>query len=118
MRLKRSCYPMPKCLKCGKEINSIINIQSGYMEYVLKVGENGDYDYTTPELPFESDGSMNDFRCPECNGSLFPDSQDDAVAFLNGEIQARYDEKEDRVVIEKRNEIAQQENKHGGREEK
>jgi predicted RNA-binding Zn-ribbon protein involved in translation (DUF1610 family) len=97
---------MPKCPRCGKEIDSITNIQSGYMEYVLKVDENGDHDYTTPELPFTPDDSLNDFCCPECNLSLFPDDEENAVAFLRGEIEARYDEKEDRVVIEKRNEIA------------
>ena len=71
------------------------------MEYVLKVDdENGDYDYESSNDGFTTDGSLNDFRCPECNGSLFPDSQDDAVAFLNGVIEAKYDEKEDRVVIE------------------
>lgn len=29
---------MPKCPRCGKGIDSIINVQSGCMEYVLKVG--------------------------------------------------------------------------------
>jgi DNA-directed RNA polymerase subunit M/transcription elongation factor TFIIS len=97
---------MPKCPKCGKEINSITNVQSGYMAYALKVNdENGDYDYDSEEPDFTTDDSLNDFRCPECNESLFPDSEGDAVAFLRGEIEARYDEEKDCVVIEKRNEI-------------
>ena len=101
--MKKSCYPMPRCPRCGKEIDSITNVQSGYMEYVLKIDENGDYDYDSSEGGFSTDDSLNDFRCPECNGSLFPDSEGDAVAFLKGEIEARYGEKEDCVVIEKRN---------------
>ena len=67
--------------------------------------QNGDYDYDSSDGGFSTDDTLNDFRCPECNDSLFPDSEDDAVeAFLRGEIEARYDEKEDCVVIEKRNE--------------
>lgn len=90
---------MPKCPRCGKGIDSIINVQSGCMEYVLKVGKNGDYDYATPNDPFRTDDSLNDFCCPECNLSLFPDDQENAAAFLRGEIEARYDEREMRVVV-------------------
>ena len=58
--MKKSCYPMPKCPRCGKEIDSITNVQSGYMEYVLKIDENGDYDYDSSDGGFSTDDMLND----------------------------------------------------------
>jgi predicted RNA-binding Zn-ribbon protein involved in translation (DUF1610 family) len=96
---------MPRCPRCGKEIDSILNVQSGYMEYVLKIDKkNGDYDYQSSNDGFTTDDSLNDFCCPECHLSLFPDSEEDAIAFLRGEVEARYDENEMRVLVVERKE--------------
>jgi hypothetical protein len=85
---------MPKCPRCGKEIDKIYNVQSGYMVYTL----DKDGNYVT-DSGFESDGTMDDFCCPQCNLSLFPDSEENAIAFLNGKIEVKYDEEQMRVVV-------------------
>jgi predicted RNA-binding Zn-ribbon protein involved in translation (DUF1610 family) len=68
---------MAKCPKCGKVINYLINVESGWASYRFD-GENYEYE------DFEADGSVNLFECPEC-GEVIAESQDEASEFLKGE---------------------------------
>jgi hypothetical protein len=65
---------MPKCPKCGKIINYLINVVSGWKNYIFD-GKNYEED------KFESDGVLNIWVCPECEEELF-DSEEEAIEFL------------------------------------
>jgi hypothetical protein len=70
---------MPKCPKCGKEINCLIVHALDWEEYEVRLDEKGELEW----VPL--DGWASDFApiylCPECNGLLFV-SEKDATGFL------------------------------------
>ncbi len=72
---------MPKCPKCGKEIDCLRNFQSGENAYDFYV-EDGDTHYELDE--FQPDNNINDYECPECSETLFTD-EEEARKFLLGE---------------------------------
>lgn len=69
---------MPKCPKCGTEIEYLNNWESGEMGY--KLFPNGDYE----GMEFTTDGGTNEYVCPECKKTLFT-NETDALEFLKGE---------------------------------
>jgi len=69
---------MPKCPKCKEKINTLINVQSGFIYWTM----NKKADYTGSINDFNTDDSVNEWCCPECNETLFNDEQD-AIDFLN-----------------------------------
>lgn len=71
---------MAICPKCKKEIEELINIQSGWNSYKMSVnGYNFYADYD--EIEFNVDDNVNDFNCPKCDTTLFT-SEDKAIGFL------------------------------------
>jgi phage FluMu protein Com len=66
---------MPKCPKCGKVINYLINVVSGWKNYIFD-GRNYE------EGEFEPDGVLNFWVCPECKEELLFDSEEEAIKFL------------------------------------
>ena len=69
---------MNKCPKCKKEINKLVNYQSGENKYILD--DDGDCFFKE----FQEDGKINEYECPECNKVLFNDDRK-ARSFLEGE---------------------------------
>ena len=70
-----------KCPKCNEEINTLINTESGEMEYSLSIDCQGDIEWS--QINFYGVDS-NEFVCPKCGQMLFA-NQEDAIAFLKGE---------------------------------
>jgi len=75
---------MPKCPKCGKEIDYLRDFSPVWCEYNLRIGENGEeyYEFVDDSLPM--DNINDEYECPECSEVLFK-NHDDAVKFLRGE---------------------------------
>ena len=70
---------MPKCPKCGKEID---HLRSFLPIYDLTVDENGKKHY---EFIEDSPVAIKEhYTCPECRTVLFTD-EEEAVKFLRGE---------------------------------
>lgn len=67
---------MPKCPRCGKEIDRLINVQSGLISWEMFA--DGRYD----DQEIEPYGEINEWDCPECSEPLFY-NEDEAIAFLN-----------------------------------
>jgi predicted RNA-binding Zn-ribbon protein involved in translation (DUF1610 family) len=71
---------MPKCPKCGEEIDRLYYKVVDYGTVWLK--ENGELDW---ELASETYGdeqkSACEFKCPKCHAVIF-DDEDEAVEFL------------------------------------
>jgi len=70
---------MPKCPKCGKEIDYLTDFI--LEEYKLTIDENGSAYH---ELVNDSD----EYQCPKCAAILFRD-EEDAVKFLKSETLAK-----------------------------
>ena len=66
---------MSKCSECGEEIDHLVNVESGAMDYRF----NPDGSYEAGE--FLSDGGRNEYFCPECQETLFT-NETDALEFL------------------------------------
>ena len=71
---------MPKCPKCGKVINWLINVESGWASYRF---DGNYYSYNYEFEDFEADGSVNYFECPEC-GEVIAQTEEEAREFLKG----------------------------------
>jgi transcription initiation factor IIE alpha subunit len=72
---------MPKCPKCGKEIDFLKNYESNAtLEYNLSLDIEGEPQYEYVDTLFAGDSV---FACPECGEDLFS-NEEDAVAFLQG----------------------------------
>ena len=71
---------MAKCPKCGGEIDSLVNVQSGYNFYDFNLGDNGEVLYESRD-EFEADGKVNEWQCPKCREVLFTD-EGEAIKFL------------------------------------
>ena len=72
---------MPKCPKCGAEVDCLINIQDVWEEFRFWIDEDGDVNYEDMD---SWDGDLNEFKCPSCSEVLFED-EGEAEAFLKGE---------------------------------
>lgn len=70
-----------RCPKCGKAIKTLENVQSGTATWTMN--NKGGYNQDT--MLFDSDGSINDWICPECNEALFT-NEEEAINFLQGGI--------------------------------
>jgi DNA-directed RNA polymerase subunit RPC12/RpoP len=74
---------MPKCPKCGKEIDFLENYQYptvDYYHFYLDSEGNPQYEYMDG---FSSKDDEGDYYCPECGEKLF-DNEEDAIKFLKG----------------------------------
>jgi len=73
---------MPKCPKCGKEIDYLRDFSPVWQEYKLTIDKNGDADYEFVDNTTSMDfGDI--YECPECGEVLFTD-EEEAVKFLRG----------------------------------
>ena len=70
---------MPKCPKCGKEIDYLREFMSE--EFKLTVDENGYVHYDLVDASVLNRG--DEYKCPECGEVLFTD-EEEAVKFLKG----------------------------------
>jgi hypothetical protein len=72
---------LPKCPRCGKEIDYLINVCEETAKYVFSFdgGKGCDY-YFDDSWP----GDWSVFQCPECDEELFT-NEEDAKKFLKGE---------------------------------
>jgi DNA-directed RNA polymerase subunit RPC12/RpoP len=68
---------MALCSYCGKEINTLLNVQSG--TYAWQMDKDGEYETEG----FEDDGGTNVWECPEC-GKEITKTEEEAIAFLKG----------------------------------
>jgi len=74
---------MPKCPKCGAEIDYLIAYTMNVAEEdIFRVDKNGDVEYE--EVGFDYWGTDTSFNCPECGAQLFR-REEDAKKFLLGE---------------------------------
>lgn len=76
-------FDMPKCPKCGKEIDYLRDFFPIWQEYKMTIDENGNAYY---ELVDDSllTNSGDEYKCPKCSAVLFRDEKE-AVKFLRGE---------------------------------
>ena len=76
---------MPKCPKCGKEIDHLVDFSPVWQEYEMTISKNGDaqYDLIDDSIPM---GTDDEYVCPECSEVLFT-SEEDAINFLKGNIK-------------------------------
>jgi uncharacterized protein with PIN domain len=72
------------CPECNEEIDSLRNIQTGTMEYRLKLDVQGDIQYETCEFELDAGVNVNEYWCPECEAVLFTD-ESKAIDFLKGD---------------------------------
>ena len=72
---------MPKCPKCGEEIDHLINVCSAWKLY--RFYSNGSYEWID-----DVSGDVNEYECPECNEVLFTDEAE-AQKFLKRRMRAR-----------------------------
>jgi predicted RNA-binding Zn-ribbon protein involved in translation (DUF1610 family) len=71
-----------KCPKCGKEIDTLNNVQSGTASWTMCLDSNGDTDYEQDRHEFFiSDDQQNDWNCPNC-GHIIATDEEDAIKFL------------------------------------
>ena len=78
---------MPRCPKCGKEIDHLRDFSAIWQEYNLTVDKDGvmHYEFIDASLPVDID---DEYQCPECSEVLFND-EEEAVKFLKGETLAK-----------------------------
>jgi len=67
-----------KCPRCGADINTLFNLQSGVIYY--EMDKSGNYENLDR---FDADNDFNVWLCPECYGTI-THNEEDAIAFLNG----------------------------------
>ena len=75
---------MPKCPKCGKEIDYLVDYSPAWQKYEMRIDKNGDahYEFVDDSLPIDT--IDDEYECPECGEVLFTD-EEEAVKFLRGE---------------------------------
>jgi len=78
---------MPRCPKCGKEIDYLRDFSPVWQEYKMIIDENGDahYELIDNEIPMDIG---DEYQCPKCEEVLFRD-EEEAVRFLRGEPSAK-----------------------------
>lgn len=78
---------MPKCPKCGKEIDHLVYYAYELQRANLWVFEDGESEYSTWDSLGETKGDP-DYECPECGEVLFH-NEDEAINFLRGKKVAK-----------------------------
>jgi len=78
---------MPRCPKCGKEIDHLKDFSPVWQEYKMTIDENGNahYEFVDNSTPMDTG---DEYECPECEEVLFRD-EEEAVRFLRGETLAK-----------------------------
>ena len=81
---------MPKCPKCGKEIDYLVDYSPAWQKYEMRIDKNGDahYEFVDDSLPIDT--IDDEYECPECGEVLFTD-EEEAVKFLRGETSEKRD---------------------------
>jgi len=75
---------MPKCPKCGKEIDYLRDFSPVWEEYKLTINENGVVHCEFVDGGIPMDDKDDEYECPECHEVLFTDVED-AIKFLKGD---------------------------------
>ena len=70
---------MARCPSCKEEIDCLDNYSRGTVSYTFTADSKDNYDYSNEE--FESDGTANNYVCPEC-GEIVATDHDKAVEIL------------------------------------
>jgi len=74
---------MPKCPKCGAEIDYLIAYVTNVAEEdIFRVDKDGNAEYEEVDVDYW--GVETSFSCPECRETLFT-HEEDAKNFLKGE---------------------------------
>jgi hypothetical protein len=71
---------MPKCPKCGEEIDHLHYYAYELQKADFDVFDNGDFEYNSWDSLCDVKGEP-EYCCPECSATLFR-SQDEAIKFL------------------------------------
>jgi hypothetical protein len=71
---------MPRCPKCGKEIDSLKHYQTCLVKWDFYIDENVNEYFENEDM---LDGWDSKWACPECDETLFFDIED-AINFLKG----------------------------------
>lgn len=73
---------MAQCPHCHREINTLVNTQTGWGRWTVYKHRNGIGMDDHPD--FESDGIVNQWECSSC-GEVLDEikTNEDAIAFLN-----------------------------------
>ena len=74
---------MPRCPKCGKEIDHLVDYSPVWEEYELRVDTNGNVHWEFMNNSVPMDAKDDEYECPECHKVLFTDAED-AINFLKG----------------------------------
>lgn len=74
---------MPKCHKCGEEIDELLARGSTPIDRKFTVSSDGSLNWGEAE---GYDEVFEEYACPECGEALFRD-QSKAIAFLKGDVQ-------------------------------
>lgn len=69
---------MPKCPKCGKEIDYLKHWQQSSVSYEFTLDDEGYPNYDRDEIV---GGEDSEWDCPECNEELF-NNEEEATEFL------------------------------------
>jgi len=77
---------MPRCPRCGKEIDYLYNYSAVWIEYKLTIGIGGYEQYELMDDPVPIGDRDDEYVCPECREVLFT-SAEDAINFLKGNIK-------------------------------
>ena len=72
---------MPRCLKCGSELNWLRLWSGNWSSYQFFLNEAGQCESFLEDEFWDED--KDEFQCPECQEVLFQD-EEKAIAFLRG----------------------------------
>ena len=72
---------MPKCPKCGTEVDQLTNFSLHWTEHRFTVSDDGLPSYHVSENIVMSDPVENEYVCPECDAVLFK-SEAEALTFM------------------------------------
>jgi DNA-directed RNA polymerase subunit RPC12/RpoP len=71
---------VPKCPKCGKEIDHLHYYAYELLTANFSVSDDGGFEYSDWDSLGDVKG-LPEYRCPECSATLFK-SQSEAIKFL------------------------------------
>lgn len=73
---------MPKCPKCGKEIDNLREWDKVWRGFGFSLNDNGEVQYDPLDNYVEC-GNEIEWECPECSATLFY-TEERAIEFLKG----------------------------------